>query len=163
MPNWVGSGVVGTDTQVVMYDGVVGDPGVTPAAPGNALFTFEVLEVTPPSAEAKVIDMTHMESEDFKEAMPGKIIEWTECELNIAYRPADIHTGQLPLDTDVRYITIQFPAESEYYEPLGGAETKWTFPGWISAFEPTAPLEDRMTATIRIQCAGTITGFTMYE
>ena len=160
--NWEGSGVLGTDTKIVICAGVYNpSTDVPPYTAGADLVTFEVLEVTPPAAEGKSVDMTHMTSVDFKEKMPGKIIEWTECEINVAYRPEDLRSGsgnlkQVLDDATVRFVKITFPEEC-------GADDEWIFPGWVSAFEPQAPLEDRMTATIRIQCAGPIDGFTMYE
>jgi len=137
--NWEGSGIIGTDTSISF---------------GTSGFVCELLDISPPSAEAKEIEMTHMKSVDYKEYLPGKIIEWGACELEIAFLPDQ----SVPIGGDPETITITFPGDIA--NPTGWT---WAFSGWVSEYSPKAPLEDRMTATVKVQCAGDITGFVMYD
>lgn len=135
--NWVSTGGnIGTDTTISC---------ATPT------LTFELLDISPPGAEAKTIDMTHMGSTLYKEYLPGKIIEWGECEFEVAYDPGesgyDPETLLTDTDEDSTW-TIAFP-----YEEEGEVTqfTNWVFKGYVSNVGVKTPLEDRITATITIQ------------
>lgn len=124
------SGFIGTDCKISCSD---------------LPFQLELLDISPPAAEAKSIDMTHMGSTDFKEYIPGKIIEWGDCEFEVAWDP-NIHPDLLNTTNEDSVWTIVFPTPDDigYY---------WKFKGYISNIGVQVPLEDRITANITIQVA----------
>lgn len=137
--NWVSTGGnIGTDTSISCT---------------NPNISFELLDISPPGATAKIIDMTHMGSVDYKDYIPGKIIEWGECQFEIAYDP-----GQVGLDPETllktttknTIWTIKFPVEEENAVTTF---TDWIFKGYCTGFDVKTPLEDRITATMTTRVA----------
>jgi hypothetical protein len=105
-------------------------------------FLAEVLDVRPPAGSRGKVDTTHMLTENARTNMPTKLVEWGECEMDIHFQPG----VDPPLKDEEETITITFP----------DGET-WEFTGWMSRFEPSVPLEDKMTATVAIQVNGDVT------
>jgi hypothetical protein len=75
---------------------------------------------------------------------PGDLVDWGEMTVEIAFNPAT----EPPIGEAAEAIVISF-ADSD--------TTTWTFNGFMTAFSPSTPLEDRATASCTIKITGGIT------
>lgn len=104
-------------------------------------FFAEVLDIRPPACTRGKVDTTHMLTQVARENLPTVLKEWGELEVDMAFDPA----ARLPMDRTPTECVITFP----------DGET-WTFDGWMSRYEPTVPLEDKMTTTAALQVSGDV-------
>lgn len=112
-------------------------------------FTCLILDVTPPGATRASIDTSHTQTSAFKTCMPEDLAEWGEATLLIAFDP-----GKKP--------PIDKPAESIV---LGGMRMNnvakpWTFDGFMTGYQPKAPMNDKMTAEVKLKVSGDVAGLT---
>lgn len=105
-------------------------------------FLAEILDVRPPAASRGKVDTTHMLSTPTREFLPTVLHEWGEAEIDMGFDPG----AEPPLTGNAQAVTITYP----------DGET-WSFNGWLSRYESTVPLEDKMTATCAIQVSGSVT------
>jgi len=106
-------------------------------------FFAEILDFTGPSLSRAVIDVTHLGSTDWREKLPGSFVDGGQLSVNMAYIP----DGTLPpILEDPESITITF-----------SNNTTWVFTGFMTGFNISNPLEDRLTAAVTIEVAGKIT------
>ena len=117
----------------------------------------EITSISPPSLDIPEVEVTHFESPNgFREYIPG-LKDAGEFSFEINYVPNDAtqnaSTGIMAnfLARTTLNWKIEFPQFS-------GTPT-WAFPGYIKAFEPNVPVDDKITATItvRVTSAPTIT------
>lgn len=108
----------------------------------------EVVSITPPQLSRDAIDATHSQSpEKWREFIPG-LRDGGEVTLEVNFIPAGIGTTQI-LNTfnsdDPVNARINFPDS-----PV----TTWTFTAFITSFEPDAPFDDKMSATVTFKLSG---------
>lgn len=108
----------------------------------------EVVSVTPPSLSRDAIDATHSQSpEKWREFIPG-LRDGGEVTLEVNFIPNGLGTTQI-LDTfnsdDRINARINFPDS-----PV----TTWEFTAFITAFEPDAPFDDKMSASVTFKLSG---------
>lgn len=130
-------GLDGFGTQFQRGDGA--DPEVFTAI-GN------VLSVSGPSRSRATLDMSSQDSPDQYNEFLGGFVNGGEVSFDVNYDPAkhdslneDFH-DPLP-----RNYKIVFPDD---------ATTTWAFKAVMTAFEPTAPHDDKMTASLSFQVSG---------
>lgn len=126
--------------------------GITVAF-GTSGFTAEIIDVNGPSASRGEIDFTHQGTTTCRVLHPTNL--WTpgELSLEIAFDAADDPTGALE-NVGTETITITYPKDIT----AGAATDKtWAFSGFMSGFDPSAPFEDKMTASITVKVCGDIT------
>jgi len=107
-------------------------------------FLCEVLDVTPPGAKRESIPSSHMLTVNDHTFKPAKLVDRGELKVDIAFNPAT----EPPIDEAPETIVITFPDSSN---------TTWTFTGFMMAYEPKDPLEDRATASVTIKVTGGVT------
>jgi len=105
-------------------------------------FFAEVLDVRPPPASRKKIETSHMLTTVAHTNVPGKLVEWGECEIDLAFDPGQ----DPPIDNPASAFTIDYPDGES-----------WSGMAWMSRYEPSVPLEDRMTCTAALQVTGDVT------
>ena len=106
-------------------------------------FLAEILDVSPPGSSRESIQTSHMGTTNAHTFTPADLVDWGELTVEMAFAP-----GTTPPITSVaEEIVITFPDS--------GAST-WTFSGFMTGFEPSAPLEDRMTASATIKVSGAV-------
>jgi hypothetical protein len=105
-------------------------------------FFAEVLDISPPSGSREAIDTSHMLSVGAREFCPGTLIDWGEMSVDMILDPG----VRPPIDDAEETVTITFP----------DGET-WEFTGFMTGYDPSVPLEDRMTATATVKVSGDVT------
>lgn len=128
----------------------IGD-GATPTETFTPL--AEVLNVTPPSDTVDIIDATHMASVNrTREYIPG-LIDPGEASIEMNFVPgsaADLAIQALKgLSVTTNFQII--------FAPGGSGAVTWTFAGFLTGYEPAAPFDDKMTATVNIKVTSSYT------
>lgn len=110
----------------------------------NTSAIAEILDVTPPGMSRESIQSSHMGTTTAHTFLPSKLYDGGELQLDLAFDPK----YAIPFNGVVAACVITFPDSSA---------TKWTFDAFITGYEPTDPLEDRMTASLTLKVTGTVT------
>lgn len=118
---------IGTGTTVAMDSG----------------FFAEILDVSPPAASRESIPSSHMGTTTAHTFSPATLVDWGEMTLEILFDPS----LRPPIDDAAESVTITFP---------NSAASTWIFTGFMTGFEPSVPLEDRMTATATVKVSGDV-------
>lgn len=113
--------------------------------------TAEVTNITGPGMSRNMIDATHLTSPDqVKEYIAG-LIDGGQVTLDLNWLPTD--ATQLAFLTDFLAGTTQ--SYSIVWSDAG--PTTWAFSGKVQAISPTAPKDDRLSATVTIQLTTKVT------
>lgn len=122
----------------------IGDGG------GPEVFTTiaEIFNIGGPALAGEIIDVTHMESPGrFREKIVG-ILDGGEVSLELSWIPDNtVHAGII---TDFKNRTKR---NFELTWP-DTASTKWSFAAFITSFEPSGPVDDKLTASITLTISG---------
>ena len=107
----------------------------------------EVTSFTPPALTTDTIDATHMGSPDgIREKIPG-LVDPGEATVEMNFIPGN--AGQEALIAALVARTL-----GEYRIVWNdGAETEWDFQAYVTGFEVSSVLEDKMTATVTFTVA----------
>ncbi|MFE6223331.1 phage tail tube protein [Streptomyces sp. NPDC057854] len=118
--------------------------GATPTEVFSAL--ANVNNIAAPSLTRSVIDVTAHDSPDAWMESVGGLKDGGEVTIDLNYDPAahDSLVADLS-DENPRNYRIVFP------DP---GNTAWTFPGILTAFQATAPIDDKLTASLTYKVAG---------
>jgi hypothetical protein len=122
--------------------------GIGDGAAGSEAFPAlaEVIDITPPSDSVDVIEKTHMASPDRnKEFGPG-LNDGGECSFGIHFLPG--------VGDDARIQSIRTARELGNYRITFPGGATWTFRGFLTSYEPSVPLDDRMTAQVTFKVTG---------
>lgn len=112
----------------------------------------EVFNITPPSAAADQIDVTHMQSPERRREFISGLIDPGECSFEMNYIPGssadDELNAILDADPDERRRTwrIIYPNNIVH-----------TFDAELTGYEPSVPTDDKMTATVTLKVTGVVT------
>lgn len=106
-------------------------------------FFAEILDVSPPNASRESIQVSHMGTTDAHTFKPTDLADWGELTVEMGFDPATT----VPITNAAETVTITFP---------DSGATTWVFEGFMTGFEPSDPLEDRMTATATIKVSGPV-------
>jgi hypothetical protein len=107
-------------------------------------FFAEILDVSPPGASRESIQTSHMGTTVAHTFLPGDLVDWGELVVEMAF----IASTAIPIDNAAEAIVISFP---------DSASSTWTFNGFMTGFEASVPLEERMTATATVKVTGDVT------
>lgn len=106
----------------------------------------EVTDITPPSDNIDVIDVTHMASPNATREYVLGLNDPGECSFTINFVPgtgADATLQAWRAARNVRSCRINFPNG-----------VRWTFDGILTGYSPTVPTGDKMTADVTIKVTG---------
>ncbi len=109
---------------------------------GTTAFTAEITDVSGPGLSRDSVDVTHQGTVDALAFTPADLFDAGEASFDIAFNP----DTSPPIDQVAETITITWPA---------GAT--WVFNGFMTGYEPSAPLNDKMTGSVTIKVNGDIT------
>lgn len=129
--------ILGYDTLYEIHDGA--DPGTFDAI-------AEVIAITPPNEQADDIEATHLKSPNRTREYIAGLIEPGEMSFQINWVPNDT-TGQLLL-------ALKASGDTRQHRITWPNGVTWTFSAYIKGFEPTTPIDDRLTATITARVTG---------
>jgi len=119
---------------------------LTSTGPNVWTSVAEVTSITPPGLSRDTVDATHSESADkFREFIPG-LIDGGEVSLELNFVPGNSTTTLLLAE-------IEQAAARSYKIVFPGGET-FSFSGIATAFEPDAPVDDKMSASATFKITG---------
>lgn len=106
----------------------------------------QVSSISGPSLAADTVDVTTHDSSDAWEEVAITILRTGELTLELVYDPA-IHTTLLALyeTKTLEDYELQFPDD---------AHTAFQFDAYITAFEPSAPVDGALTASMTVKITG---------
>lgn len=118
--------------------------GATPTETFTAI--ANVNNIGGPGLSRETIDVTAHDSPDQWMEFLGGLKDGGEVSMDVNYDPAEHDTLLDDFDaTDPINYQLVFP---------DAASTTWQFPTILTGFEPTAPYDDKLTATIGFKVAG---------
>lgn len=109
---------------------------------GTSGFTGEILDVGGPESSRESVDISHQGTVGGRRFTPGDLHDNGEATFDVHFNP----DTDFPIDQAAEPITITWPA---------GAT--WGFSGFMTNHGPSAPLEDKMVASITVKVDGDIT------
>ena len=123
------------------------DPALTPTP--AFVEVSEVYNVTPPSFTADRVEATHMQSPSrTREFIPGMVSPGA-ASFTMNFIPGS--------DSDVLIRALQQAGTKSEHRITFPNDVTWTYDGSIENYEPDAPTDDRMTATVSVIVSGNIT------
>lgn len=121
----------------------------TSSSPEAYVAVAEVTSVTPPALARDAVDATHTAStEGWRDFIPGlKDAGEASFEMNFVPDGEAVDLIMTAFNSnDVQDFQITFPD--------GSPGTQWQFKGIITAFEPEAPVDDKIMATVTVKLTG---------
>lgn len=119
-------------------------PAVTPVnVIGN------ITDFTPPSATRDIVDVTSSSSPNFAREFIAGLIDFGEASAGLVWdlgTPSDLLLRALLTERERRTWRASFAQ----YTPA----RLLTFTAFLTGYEPSAPMEDKMTATITLKVTG---------
>jgi len=120
----------------------------------GAVEIAQVTSVSGPGITLDTVDVTEHDGVGWEEVVPT-ILRSGEITLELAYDPAEAThkyaSGGLLYDlvqrTSTAY-TLRFPTS-----PIAS----WTFNAYVTAFEPSAPVDGALTASVTLKITGAVT------
>jgi hypothetical protein len=121
----------------------------TTLVPPAYVVLAEVTNITPPALARDMVEATHTESPDkWREFIPG-LRDAGEVTLELNFLPEGAATTRL-----LALINSDEPSQSRIRFNDAAPEIDWVFTAFLSAFEPEAPVEDKMTASVTFKLTG---------
>ena len=122
---------------------------------GTGTVYAQVTNISGPSLSLDTVDVTSHDSTSAWEEVVATILRSGEITLDIVYDPANAThkyaTGGLLYDLVARTAITFTLIFSD------AATTEWTFSGYVTAFEPSAPVDGALTASVTIKPTGVVT------
>ncbi len=116
---------------------------------GTSGFSAYILEEGGPSLTRDAIETTHMLTTGGKTFRPGDLYDGGELSLTVAFDPSispPMLNGEQP-----ETITVTWPIPAAL-----SSGAIWSFSGFMTSYNPTAPIEDKMTATVTVKITGSL-------
>lgn len=123
------------------------------AVAATAVFTelAEITNITYPSANTDMVDVTHMQSPDGRrEFVPG-LIDPGECSFEMNFIPGSVADEVLNELLDTAPATRA--RQCRIIAPNGASRQ---FLGLLMTYEPSAPTDDKMTASVSFRVSGVV-------
>lgn len=118
--------------------------GATPTEAFSALTGVEVTSISPPGYSRDAIDATHMQSPDsFREYIAG-LMDAGEVQMDLSYIPA----------VSDALITAILAGKANYQVANPDGSVTFTISAICTNYQPTAPVDGRMTATATFKVSG---------
>lgn len=120
-------------------------------SPDNYTTLAEVTSITLPSAVVDQIDATHMQSPNRTREFIAGLIDPGECTFDMNFVPGSTADDRLhellalPVTDNRRSCRVEF---------VNGVT--WTFDAVLTNYEPTAPVDDKMTASVTFKVTGSL-------
>ena len=120
------------------------------AAPPNYTTVAEVMDITPPQAEADDIEATHMESPGRRKEYIQGLIDGGEATFQLNWIPDnpthDHITGLKALQRSGETVPWRLRLPDDVLI--------WNFPAYVKSFNPEIPVGDKMTASVTLKVTG---------
>lgn len=106
----------------------------------------EVMEISPPSDDIDIVDATHMQSPNATREFIIGLTDPGECSLEMNFIPGG--NGDAKIQA-IRAARVPVKCRITFSNAA-----KWTFDAILTGYEPAAPNEDKMTATVTFKVTG---------
>jgi predicted secreted protein len=116
------------------------------ATPGTFTTIAEVSEITPPNETVNAVTYSTLDS-PYMKAVAG-IIDPGEASFEMTFLPGSA--------SETLIVTALHAREAKTFRIVFPNLATWTFEGIITGYEPAAPNDDRMTATVTIKVSGAV-------
>lgn len=124
----------------------------TENSPDSYVSMAEVISITPPSFSLDQIDVTHMQSPNRNREFISGLNDPGECSFDMNFIPGNTSDDRifelmnLPTGASrARNCRVSFPNG-----------VTWSFSGEVTGYEPTVPVDDKMTTTVTFKVSGAI-------
>lgn len=116
---------------------------------GTSGFSAYITEISGPGLTRDPVETTHLGTTGGKTFRPGDLYDGGEVTLSVMHDPSI--TPPMTSNQQAETITITCPIPSGL---TTGAT--WVFSGFMTNYNPTLPLEDKMTASVTIKVTGSL-------
>lgn len=113
---------------------------------GTMTAVAQVNSISGPGLARDTIDVTDMDSTERWREFVGGLKDGGEVSLDVSFDPdhADVTNWLADINTDT----------AGYYQIVFPDTTSWGFSALMTGFEPSDPMEDKMTATVTYKITG---------
>lgn len=111
----------------------------------------EVVNITPPGIKRDSVDASHGQSPDEMREFIAGLKDGGECSMEMNFVPGG--PAAAALMAEFALIRSQATKNRRVVFPDG---TIWAFAAFLTGFEPEAPNEDKMTATVTFKVTGAV-------
>jgi len=125
----------------------------TENSPDAYVAMAEVISITPPSFSLDQVDVTHMQSPNRNREFISGLNDPGECSFDMNFVPGSTSDDRifelmnLPTSSSrARNCRVSFPNG-----------VTWSFSAELTGYEPTVPVDDKMTATVTFKVSGAVT------
>jgi len=108
---------------------------------GTSTFSCEITDIRFPKLSREAIDVTHQGTSKAKEYVPADFYDAGEFDFDFHFNPAT----SPPIDEATEEVTFTFPDGDE-----------WVCNAFMTGYEATGPLNDKMTGTATFKVDGGI-------
>lgn len=112
----------------------------------------EVFNITPPSATVDSIDVTHMTSPNRRREFISGLTDGGECSFEMNFIPGSVGDNELNEILDLG-VGVSRRRSCQIRYPNGVTHT---FDAELTAYEPSVPTDDRMTASVTFKVTGNV-------
>lgn len=122
-------------------------------SPDNFVDMAEITSITPPSFSLDQVDVTHMQSLNRNREFVSGLNDPGECSFDMNFVPGSTSDNRI-------FELLALPAGSSRRRScriVFPNHVTWTFNAELTGYEPTVPVDDKMTATVTFKVSGSIT------
>ena len=106
-------------------------------------FSAQITNINPPGSSREALDTSHQESDPAREFIPEALFDNGELTFTCHYNPDTAP----PIGADPETIIITFTRTG----------ANWSFTGFMTNYQPSAPHNGLMTAEVTVKVSGEIT------
>ena len=111
---------------------------------GTSAFTAEIISIDGPDQSREAVESSHMATNNYHTFLPAGLVDGGSLEFEIAY---DDSSGEPPITGATEVITVTYG---------NGSTLSAVFDGFVTGFNPSAAIDERMTATVSVKVADDI-------
>lgn len=110
---------------------------------------MEVITVTPPNQQVDQVEATHSQSPDRTREFIAGLNDPGECSFEMNFVPGSA--------TDTRLLALKSSGVAKTTKITFPNTVTWVFLATVTGYEPSTPIDDRMTVTVTMRVSGPTT------
>ena len=119
----------------------------------NAKAIGEILDISPPQESRSNVQTSHMGTTSSSHTFtPTDLIDWGSVVIECAFDASDAFNGT----SQAIEAVYALGTKSMIITFADSATSTWTFDCFLTGYEPSMPLEDRMTARLTFKVTGDV-------
>ena len=116
-------------------------------AGSTTFFTGVLREITIDGYERSVIDITNMSSTNYREFIPGELVDPGGATCDILFNSGNLAAFKTIAASTKNTVTITYPSQ-------GATAPTFVCAGFVTGFSITSVMDDAMTATVSVKFDG---------